>query len=390
MEKYRVDGLGPEMVVEVRDPKIGLHGILVIDNTTRGPGKGGIRMTPTVTVGEVAQLARVMTWKTALAQLPFGGAKAGIVADPKKLTNTQKKKLIQAFARLLKPLCPSRYIAGPDMGTGEREMRWFAESNGDWHAATGKPASYCMRVIGKKAASLKRGEPRLGWRGEKCGIPHEFGSTGWGVAQATAVATKHRGISLKGATVAIEGFGNVGSFAFRYLEKMGATIVAISDSQGTIYNPKGISFSIVTQVKKKTGTVVNYSPGKKLTNEDLFTLPVDILIPSAVPDVIDEKNAKEVKAKLIVEGSNIPIKEEVEQMLHQRNILIIPDFVANTGGVISSYSEYIGQNPSDMMKTVAGKIKKNVAFVLRRAAKKKITPREAAIEIATSRIKKTK
>lgn len=373
MEKILVDEIGPEMVLEVYNPSLGLHGILVIDNTVRGPGKGGIRMTPTVTVEEVAKLARVMTYKTALYSLPFGGAKAGIVVDPKTLTSRQKKKLIQAFSYAIKPLCPSLYIAGPDMGTGEREMGWFTQANGDWHSATGKPASFCMRFFGKPS--------------EKCGIPHEFGSTGFGVAHATEVAAKHISLPMKRATVAIEGFGNVGSFTFRYLEQMGAKIVAVSDSQGTIYNQGGVKFKELAGIKRKTGRVVKYRPGKILSNDELFALPVDILVTSAVPNVIREDNFAKVRAKLIVEGSNIPIKEEAEKMLTSRRILVVPDFVANAGGVISSYSEYIGQNPVDMMEQVKDKIRENVMLVLRSAQKLSITPREAAVKIAKKKLK---
>lgn len=360
------------MIVEVYNEKVGLHGILVVDNTKLGPGKGGIRMTPTVNVAEVRELARAMTWKTALADLPFGGAKSGIVADPKKLTKTEKRQLIEAFSIAIKELCPARYIAGPDMGTGEEEMKWFAEANGNWHASTGKPASYCMRLFGKK--------------GEKCGIPHEFGSTGWGVAQATAVAAKHKGIPLKGATVAIEGFGNVGTFAFQYLSKMGAKIAAVSDSKGTLYNSEGINFAKLKDVKEKEGTVVAYSPGKVLTNDELFTLPVDILIPSAVPDVVTGKNVRKIKAKIIVEGSNIPIDPEIEARLAQAGILVVPDFVANAGGVISSYSEYIGQNPTDMMDKVKRTIARNVKRVLDLSKNEDLTPRDAALRLAQGKL----
>src|SRR5438445_5416874 len=148
-EKF-ADEIGPELIYEVYNPKVELRGVLVVDNTARGPGKGGIRMTPTVDKAEVFRLARTMTWKTSLADLPFGGAKSGIVADVKKISGEQKKKLIEAFAVALRPVCPSKYVAAPDVNTGEEEMKWFAEANGDWHSCTGKPADYCMKVFGKK------------------------------------------------------------------------------------------------------------------------------------------------------------------------------------------------------------------------------------------------
>ncbi|MDO8655259.1 MAG: Glu/Leu/Phe/Val dehydrogenase dimerization domain-containing protein, partial [bacterium] len=195
-----------EYRVEVYDPKTGMRGFLVIDSTTLGPGKGGIRMTPDITEEEVARLAKTMTFKNALADIPFGGAKGGIIWNGG--SDELKKQYVQSYARAIKPFVPKKYIAGPDVNTGEREMQWFVEATGIWRSATGKPANLCMKLFGKP--------------GEKCGIPHEFGSTGFGVAQAVAVAAELKGLDIKKATVAIEGFGNVGSFAFKYLKEMGA------------------------------------------------------------------------------------------------------------------------------------------------------------------------
>jgi glutamate dehydrogenase (NAD(P)+) len=372
LEKF-ADEFGPEKVIEVYDARVGLKGILVIDNTARGPGKGGIRMTPTVDVVEVFRLARTMTWKCALADLPFGGAKSGIIADVKKLTQDQKKAIIQAFARALKPLSPKQYIAAPDVNTAEEEMKWYADANGSWKSCTGKPANVCMKIFGKE--------------GEKCGIPHEFGSTGFGVAHATAVACKHRGIELNKATIAIEGFGNVGTFAAEYLAKFGAKIVAVSDSKGTIYNENGLDVKKLEDVKKSMGSVINYKPGKMLKNEEMFSLPIDILIPSALPDSINKGNANGIKAKIIVEGANIPMTAEIEQELHKRGVLVVPDFVANAGGVISSYAEYRGYNPKDMFSLVERKIKQNAKLVLDKAKKERMKPRDAAMSIAVERVR---
>ncbi|MDI6825633.1 MAG: Glu/Leu/Phe/Val dehydrogenase [Candidatus Aenigmarchaeota archaeon] len=363
------DEWGPEKIIETYDPKTGMKGILVIDSTALGVSKGGIRMTPSVNVEEVFRLARVMTWKCALADLPFGGAKSGIIADPKKISKEEKKAIIQAFARALKPVCPSMYVAAPDMNTGEEEMRWFAEANGDWKACTGKPADMCI-------------QPGV------CGIPHEYGSTGFGVAHSTIVATEHIGLDIKNATVAVEGFGNVGSFVCKYLSEYGAKIVAVSDSKGVIYNTDGIDFNELSKIKKETGSVINYKPGDVLKNGEIFELPVDILIPAAVPDVITKKNVNRVKAKIIVEGSNIPVPHDIERKLYERNILVVPDFVANAGGVISSYAEYVGKTPEDMFKLVEEKIKKNMKIVLKHAKQKGISPRDAAMEIAQERVRK--
>src|SRR3972149_11608962 len=266
------DEFGPEKIVEVYDQKTKMRGVLVIDNTALGPGKGGIRMTPTVSTEEVFRLARTMTWKCSLAGLPFGGAKSGIIADPKKLSKEEKKSMIQAFAVALKPLSPKYYIAAPDVNTAEEEMAWYVEANGSLQSAPGKPAILCVKP------------------GEQCGIPHEYGSTGFGVAHATAVAVKFANIDIRGARVAIEGYGNVGSFAGKHLAEMGAKIVATSDSKGTIYNKEGLDMDKIAMVKKETGTVTNYKPGQVLKPEELFLLDVDIIIPAALPDVINAKN----------------------------------------------------------------------------------------------------
>jgi glutamate dehydrogenase (NAD(P)+) len=207
-----VDEFGPEKILYLYDPKTKMKGYLVIDNTALGPGKGGIRMTPSVSREEVARLARVMTWKCALAELPFGGAKSGIVADPKKITLEENNAIIQAFSKALKPVCPSQYIAAPDINTGKEEMRLFVEANGSWRAATGKPEKMLLR--GKR------------WRG----IPHEYGSTGFGVYHSTKIAAEFLGLSIKGLKIAIEGFGNVGRFAAKYLHEGGAKLVAICKS----------------------------------------------------------------------------------------------------------------------------------------------------------------
>ncbi|TSC73094.1 MAG: Glutamate dehydrogenase (NAD(P)+) [Parcubacteria group bacterium Gr01-1014_38] len=366
------DRWGPEYVVKVHDDAAGLDGVLVIDNTACGPGKGGIRMTPDVTEEEVRRLARAMTWKTALAGIPFGGAKAGIRFSPER--RADKKMLIQTFARAIRLFTPKQYIAGPDVSTGEKEMQWFVEATGNWRTATGKPATLCMSTFGKPE--------------EKCGIPHEFGSTGYGVAQATAVAAEFAGLSLRTATIAIEGFGNVGSFAFEYLRRLGATIVAVADRGGTVYAERGLDGKELRRVKKRGQSVVAYRGGKKLAHEDVFSLQVDILIPAAVTDVINDRNKASIKAKIIVEGANIPMRETVEEELARRGLLIVPDIIANAGGVISSYAEYRGYNPKQMFETVRRKITKATRLVLEQSRQRKQSPRAAAMTIAEERVRR--
>ncbi len=365
------DEFGPEKIFEVWDPKTKMHGFVVLDNLARGPGKGGIRFTPTVSVEEVARLARAMTWKNALAGLPFGGAKAGIIGDDKKMGREEKKKIIQSFSKAIKAICPKLYVAGPDMNTAEEEMRWFSEANGSWKACTGKPAEMCVEHS----------------KGKKCGIPHEYGSTGFGVYHATMIAAKYARLDLKNSSIAIEGFGNVGWFAAKYLTEYGAKLVAVSDSKGAIYKKGGLDFKRLDRVKKDYGTVTRYPGGKVLGGKEILRLEVDILITAAVPDLIRNDDVKKIKAKIIVEGSNIPTTPGIEETLHKKGVLVVPDFVANAGGVISSYAEYKGKNPDQMFKLVERKIKSNTELVLKRSFQKKIKPRDAAMEIAKERVR---
>ena len=364
------DEWGPEKILRVYDPQTKMRGILAIDNTALGPGKGGIRMTPTVGVEEVFRLARTMTWKCASAELPFGGAKSGIVADPKEISKEEKLNQIRTFAVALKPLSPSQYIAAPDINTGEEEMAVYALANGSLRSCTGKPADMCVRP------------------GEECGIPHEYGSTGYGVFHATRVAVESVGIDLRDATVAIDGFGNVGSFLAKYLSEIGARIIATSDSKGCVYNADGLDYEGLKKVKEETMSVINYEPGQVLKHEELFELPVDILVPASIPDVINERNTNKIKAKLIVEAANIPATYETEKRLHERGVLVIPDIIANVGGVISSYAEYMGENPQRMFEMVEERIVRNVRLIMKKAEEEKTTPRDAALRISQGRVKK--
>jgi len=262
-------------------------------------------------------------------------------------------------------------VAAPDMNTGEEEMKWFAETNGSMKACTGKPK-------------------------ELGGIPHELGSTGFGVYHSTLVAAEHIGLNIKNSTVAIQGFGNVGSFAMKFLSEKEAKIVGISDSKGCLFVEQGIDFDELSKVKEETGSVINYpesvkkdlNQGQVFKCEKILELSADILIPAAISDVITKKNADKIKAKIIVEAANIPIPHDVEKILHERGILIVPDFVANAGGVISSYVEYINGTSEQMFKLIEQKIRKNTKLVLDRVKKRKISPREASMEIAQERVKK--
>ena len=366
------DNLGPEKLIEVYDQKTGMRGFLVIDNTWLGVAKGGIRMTPTVDLEEVFNLARTMTYKNALAELPFGGGKSGIIADVRKISLKEKFELVRAFSIAIKPLCPALYVAGPDVNTGEKEMSEFVRANGSLKSATGKPADMCVKP------------------GVECGIPHEFGSTGFGVVQAILESLTFLDRRIKDIKVAIAGFGNVGTFAASLLDQQGAKIIAISDSSGTTYNPKGLNVQKVFDVKKEKGTVADNPDGEKLKSEDIFTLNVDILIPAALGEVITSKNEKGVGAKIIIEAANLPITPDAEGSLNERGVLIIPDIIANAGGVISSFAEYRGYNPKQMFKLVERKIRKNVRMILEKAKNDKTTPRATALEIALERLNRAK
>ncbi len=367
------DELGPEYVIEVYDPKLNFRGVAVLDNLNLGIAKGGIRMTGTVNPIEVSRLARAMSYKNAMAGLPFGGGKSGIMVDPKGMSLNKKKAIIESFAKMLRPFVPKYYIAGPDINTTEREMMWFADAHGDWESCTGKPANYVSRKNGKT----------------RRGLPHELGSTGFGVALSAKVALEHLEMKLKGAEVTIAGYGNVGVFAHKFLEEWGALVVAVSDSSGTIYDRSGLNYAKLMKAKAKTGSVLSYpvsTTSKKLTRDIIYELSTDVLIPAAGPDVINATNVDRVKAKIIVEGANIPMREEFEKILHRKNVLIIPDFVANAGGVISSYAEYMGYDSVKMFKLVEGKIVPNVKEMLLSVGKGSGMPRDAAIRIAKRRI----
>jgi glutamate dehydrogenase/leucine dehydrogenase len=366
------DELGPEYVINIYDPKLKMEGFLVIDNTVLGPGKGGIRMTENVTAEEVFRLARIMTFKNSLADLPLGGAKAGIVW--KGGSPELKKEFIQSFARAIKLLTPKKYIGAPDVNTGEQEMQWFVEATGDWRSATGKPANYCMKVFGKK--------------GEKCGIPHEYGSTGFGVAKTAEAAAEIIGVDMKGARVAIHGFGNVGTFTYKFLTQMGAKVIVLADAKTTIFQEDGFEQLAIEKIIKEKKTLADYPYGQKISAEKFWEIETDILIPASVTNVVNDSNKNIIKTKMIIEAGNIPMTEEIEKEFFNKGIIVVPDFIANAGGVISSYAEYRGYNPKRMMDTIEKKITKNVKIILKKGLKENKNLRDVGMEIALERITK--
>jgi glutamate dehydrogenase (NAD(P)+) len=359
----KYDEFGPEKVIHSYDPKTGMKAITVIDNTNLGPGKGGIRMTPSVDEEEVYKLARTMTWKNALAGIPFGGAKSGIIANDKEMNQEQKDEIVAAFGRAIKCIAPIHYIAGPDMNMAEHEMQILVEANGDKNSSTGKPK-------------------------ELGGLPHELGSTGFGTYHALLTALEF--IDLKDPKVAIEGFGNVGTFVMKFLTEREIKVIAVSDSKGTIFDKNGLDYDKLMKVKEETGSVINYEEGEKLKSNEILGLDTDILVPAAIPDLITDENKGPVKAKLIVCGSNIAMSEEIEEEFYKKGVMVIPDFVANAGGVISSYIETINGSEEEMFNMVEKNITENTKETLERSKDKKISPREAAMEIAVERVKEGK
>lgn len=363
-----IDEWGPEKVLQVYDPDTGMKGVLVIDNTSTGPGKGGIRFAPSVTPLEIFRLARTMTWKCAAAGLPFGGAKGGIIADPNKVDRVSWMK---SFAKMIRPYCPSQYIAATDVGTTELDMAIFAHEIGDMRACTGKPS-------------------------ELGGIPHELGTTGYGVSVALQTAfdilkeLKIIQLSQKSQTrVVIQGFGNVGSFAARFLDQNGVKVVGVSDVSGFIYNKEEDGLNIpklMKDMKGKAKLLDLKDYGYDIRDKDeIFEIGLDIFIPAAMGGVINNKTSSKLVGngvKMVVEAANIPTTSEAGEYLHKNKIWIIPDFLANAGGVIGSFVEYQGRTEKDAFDLIEYKISKNIKEVLTEAIMKEENPRKIATELS--------
>jgi glutamate dehydrogenase (NAD(P)+) len=350
------DDIGPSKVVHISDPRVGLKAIVVVDNVAAGPAIGGTRMAVDVSLSECVSLARAMTLKNAAAGLPHGGAKSVILADP-KMPLANKETLIRAFARSLRDL--TEYIPGPDMGTDETAMAWIKDEIG---RAAGLPAE-----IG--------------------GIPlDEIGSTGFGLAIAAEVAEEFSGVKIKGARVAVQGFGAVGRHAAHFLAAKGAILVAASDSRGAIADPRGLDIDKLCALKRKHKSVIDLMGVKRMEGDELVGIDCDIWIPAARPDVIHAGNVDRVRAKLVLQGANIPVTADAEISLHKRGILTVPDFVANAGGVITAAVEYHGGTEKDAFDTIAQKIARNVRIVLNEAKKKHLMPRDVAVGIAKTRV----
>ena len=359
MDVFRfADDLGPAKVIHVYEPSVGLKGVLVVDNVAAGPSIGGVRMAPDVSTEECVRLARAMTLKNAAAGLAHGGGKSVIFGDP-KMTKTDKERLIRAFAAALKDV--TDYIFGPDMGTDEACMAWVRDETG---RAVGLP-----REVG--------------------GIPlDELGATGFGLSHAVDEALPYCDFQLEGARVAIQGFGSVGKHAARYLTDRGAELVAAADTGGTLYDPQGLDVAALMALKEAGRSVVEHGQGEKLERDAIIDVECEIWVPAARPDVVHEDNVGRLRARLVLQGANIPFTPGAEQVLHERGVLCVPDFIANAGGVICAAMEYHGASQSAAFQVIEEKIRENTREVLARAKQEGILPRQAAVELAVERVKR--
>ncbi|MCR4427701.1 MAG: Glu/Leu/Phe/Val dehydrogenase [Firmicutes bacterium] len=298
-------------------------GYRVHHSTTRGPSKGGIRYHPDVTLDEVRALAMWMTWKCAVVGIPYGGAKGGVVCDPKQMSLRELENLTRRYATEIAVLMsPEGDIPAPDVNTNPQIMAWIMDTY-SMHRGYTTPAVVTGKPI-EIGGSLGRTE-----------------ATGRGVTFTAREALKVKGIPIEGATVAVQGFGNVGSIAAYLMQDKGCKIVAASDSQGGIYNPKGFDARDVVRFKCETGTVVGYPGTEKVSNEELLELPCDVLIPAALENTITAQNASKIKARIIAEGANGPTSPEADEILYDRDIFVVPDVLANAGGVTVSYFEWV-------------------------------------------------
>jgi glutamate dehydrogenase (NAD(P)+) len=298
-------------------------GYRVLYNTSRGPAKGGIRFDMQVTLEEVKALAAWMTWKCAVVNIPFGGAKGGVVCDPLKMSVSELERLTRRYTSgIIDTLGPDSDVPAPDVNTNERVMAWVMDTY-SMHmrhtvtaVVTGKPV--------EMGGSLGRRE-----------------ATGRGCMLVTKEALRHLGMEVAGTTIAIQGFGNVGSVAALLLQREGCKIVAIGDRSGAVHNKNGIDVEDAIEYVKKNRTLEGYDKGDRITNEELLTLEVDVLLPAALENVISRKNAASIRAKIICEGANGPTTAAADSILEEKGIFVIPDILANAGGVTVSYFEWV-------------------------------------------------
>lgn len=356
-------------------------GYRVQHNLDRGPGKGGIRYHPEVTLEEVTTLAMLMTWKCAVVNIPFGGAKGGIYCNPREMSLKELEGLTRRFTyEIMMMIGPEKDIPAPDVYTNPQTMSWMMDTY-SMHQGFSVPG-----VVTGKPVDLGGSKGRLD-------------ATGRGVMFATREGLKHLGLSLKGATVAIQGFGNVGSASARLLREAGAKIIAVSDISGGLFDPEGIDIpSLIAYIKKSKDKLLKGFKGPKFVsnpkraNEKLFSLKVDVLIPAALENQITSENAHRIRARMITEAANGPITPRADKILAKKKVFVIPDILANAGGVVVSYFEWVQDTQALFWKEkeVNTKLEEIMteAFydVLRTSKKHRVDMRMAAYMLAVSRV----
>ena len=349
-------------------------GYRVLYNTSRGPAKGGIRFDMQVNLEEVKALAAWMTWKCAVVNLPFGGAKGGVVCDPLKMSVGELERLTRRYTTgIFQTLGPDSDVPAPDVNTNERVMAWVMDT-------------YSMRM-GHTVTAVVTGKPI-----EMGGSLGRREATGRGVMFVTKEALRHLGMPVQGATVAVQGFGNVGSVAALLLAREGCRIVAISDRTVGIHNPGGIDVEAAIAHVKKHRTLEGFAGGDIITNETLLTLPVDVLVPAALENVITSKNAGKIQARIISEGANGPTTAGADSILEEKGIFVVPDILANAGGVTVSYFEWVQDRGgyfwpedvvNDRLREIMTRSFKDVEDVARQH---KVNMRTAAYMLSISRV----
>ena len=343
-------------------------------NVTLGPAKGGIRYHPDVSLDEVTALAAWMTWKCAVAHIPFGGGKGGIVCDPTRMSKRELEALTRRYiAEIIDAIGPEKDVPAPDVNTNDQVMAWVMDT-------------YSMHV-GHTETAVVTGKPV-----EMGGSLGHREATGRGVMIVTREAATHLGFDIKGATIAIQGFGNVGSVSAELLAAIGAKVVAVTDWKGGVYNDAGLDIAALVTHAREHKTVAGFSGGTALSNDDLWGLDVDVLIPAALENQITTENAPAIRARVITEGANGPTTPEANDILHQRGIFVIPDILANSGGVTTSYFEWVQDrygyfwDLSDVNSRLEKKMCEAFEDVLQTSLKYKVDMRTAAYIVAIARV----
>ena len=389
-EAARTMGLDPGVHEVLRHPRRALEvavpvrmddgtvrvfkGYRVHHNTSRGPSKGGIRYHLDVTLEEVKALAMWMTWKCAVVGIPFGGAKGGVVVDPGQLSTGELQRMTRRYAYELLPLIgPERDIPAPDLGTYEQIMAWIMDTYSTREGfsvpsvVTGKP----LAIGGSAGRSL---------------------ATARGVMYVTLATLKHLGMSVEDARVVVQGFGNVGAGTVKLLHEQGCKVVGVSDVRGGVYNPEGLTPTGLDKAEAEAGTIYGYEGGEPVTNAELLELECDVLIPAAIEGQLTERNADRVKAAVIVEAANGPTTPDADEIFKERGIPVVPDILANAGGVSVSYFEWVQDlqayywSEDEVNERLRMIMERSYVDVLELAEDRKVTMRTAATILGVSRV----